>query len=257
MDFFPDNSLAFQIENRQQTQLQLYQYDFLNTKKLRVLIEETSQSWINLHDLFHTLKKTPTKFIWASERTGFMHLELYDLTTGTLIKPLTSGEWVVQRIVDVDETNSTIYFLGNRETPLEAHLYSLNYNDETIKIDRITQESGCHGVYCFSGTYEYCITQWNSIDQYPVIRMIDVKKKEVIKNLEHLRQGQTQIIEQFHLVKPQLLKIKNRNNDTLYCAVYKPDDEQGLYQRPYPTLVSVYGGPHLQRYVFPTYKATQ
>ena len=67
--------------------------------------------------------------------------------------------------------------------------------------------------------------------------------------MDHLKQGQLQTIEQFHFVKPQLLKLQNRNNETLYGALYKPDDEQGRYQKPYPTLVSVYGGPHLQRYV--------
>ena len=216
---------------------------------MRLLIEENSQSWINLHDLFHRLKKTPTQFIWASERTGFMHLELYDLTSGQLIKTLTSGEWVVQRIVDIDEENGTIYFTANRETPLEVHLYSVSYRDEVPTIDRITQEAGCHNVYGFNGTYAYCVTQWNSIDQPPIIRILDVKKKETIKTLDHLHQGQLQAIEQFHFVKPQLLKIQNRNNETLYCALYKPDDEQGRFQKPYPTLVSVYGGPHLQRYV--------
>ena len=102
----------------------------------------------------------------------------------------------------------------------------------------------------FNRTFEYCITQWNSIDQYPIIRMLNVKTKEVMKTFDHLQQGQLSSIEQFHFVKPQLLKIQNRNNETLYCAIYKPDDEQGRYQTPYPTMVSVYGGPHLQRYVF-------
>jgi dipeptidyl-peptidase-4 len=177
-----------------------------------------------------------------------MHLELHDYHTGQLIKTLTNGNWVVQRIVDVDENNSIIYFLANRETPLEIHLYSVNYNDEVPKIERITQESGCHSVHCFNQTYQYCITQWNSIDQYPLIRMLDVKTKEIVNSFEHLQRGQSTIIEQFHFVKPKLFSILNRNNDILYCALYKPDEEQTRYQTPYPTLVSVYGGPHLQRY---------
>ncbi|CAF0751008.1 unnamed protein product [Adineta steineri] len=247
--FFPDHTLALQIENRQQTRLQLYQYDFLKTDKLKLLIEDTSQSWINLHDLFYTLKKTPTQFIWASEQTGYMHLQLHDYNTGKLIKTLTSGNWVVQRIVDIDETNSIIYFLANRETPLEIHLYSVNYNDEIPIVDRITQESGCHVVHCFNQTYQYCITQWNSIDQYPLLRMIDVRTKEVIKNFIHLQQGQLYTLEQFQFVKPKLFSILNRNNDTLYCALYKPNDEQERYKTPFPTIVSVYGGPCLQRVV--------
>lgn len=248
MDFFPDNSLALQIENRQQTKLQLYQYDFLNNKPLKLLIEDTSDVWINLHDLFHTLKKTPTQFIWGSERSGYMHLELHDFKTGTLIKTLTHGDWVVQRIVGVDENKSLVYFLANRETPVEIHLYSVNYDNEAPTVNRITEESGCHSVHCFNKTYQYCITQWSSIDQYPIIRMLDVNEKRVVKTFNHFQQIPLQTIEQFHLVKPKIFSILNRNNDTLYCALYKPDDEQERYQRPYPTLISVYGGPHLQRY---------
>jgi len=247
--FFPDHSLAVQIENRQQTKLQLFQCDFLQQKSLKLLIEETNSSWINLHNLFYTLKKSPTEFLWASERTGFMHLELHDYQTGKLIRSLTSGEWVVQRIVDVDETNSTIYFIGNRETPIEFHLYSVNYRDEESHVERITEEAGCHSIFGFDGTYSRCITQWNSIEQYPIIRILDMKKKKVIQTLDHIHQGQIPIIEQFHFVQPKFIEIKNRNNDILYGAVYQPDDEQGRHQKPYPTLVSVYGGPHLQRVV--------
>lgn len=245
--FLPDHCLALQIENRLQTKLQLYQCEFLNQKKFKLLIEETSQSWINLHDLFYTLKKTPNQFIWASERSGYMHLELHDAQTGKLIRPLTEGPWVVHRIVDIDETNSTVYFLANRETPLEIHLYSVSYKDDKPTVDRITQEAGCHVVHSFNRTYEYCVTQWNSVEQYPIIRMLDVKKKAVIRTLDYLHQEQVESIEQFQFFKPQFIKITNRNNDILYGALYKPDEEQGRHQIPYPTLVSVYGGPHLQR----------
>lgn len=245
--FFPDNSLALQIENRAQTKLQLCRYDFLRKQSMKILVEETSQCWINLHDLFHPLKETPEYFLWASERSGYMHLELRHSQTGQLVRTLTSGSWVVQNLVDVDENSSTVYFLANRETPLEIHLYSVHYGDETPTVDRLTQESGCHLVHCFDRTYQYCITQWNSIDQYPIIRMLDVKRKRIVKTFDHLQQRPMQILEQFQFVKPQLFSITNRHSDTLYCALYRPDDEQGKHQRPYPTLVSVYGGPHLQR----------
>ena len=245
--FFPDNSLAVQIENRAQTRLQLCRFDFLRKHPMKILVEETSQSWINLHDLFYPLKKMPDYFLWASERTGYMHLELRHSQTGKLVRTLTSGSWVVQHLVDVDEINATVYFMANRETPLDIHLYSVLYQDETPTVDRITEESGCHLVHCFNGTYQYCVTQWNSTNQYPVVRMLDVKSKTIVKTFDHLQQSPSQILEQFHFVKPQLFSIANRHTDTLYCALYKPDDEQGKYQRPYPTLVSVYGGPHLQR----------
>ena len=245
--FFPDHCLALQFETRAQTKLHLYQCDFLNGQPLKLLVEDRSDSWINLHDLFHPLKQTPGQFVWASERTGYMHLEVRDYQTGQLTKTLTSGAWVVQRIVDIDEGNSTIYFMANRETPLEIHLYSVNYAEELSRVERITQEAGCHIVHCFNHTYQYCVTQWNSIDQCPTIRMLDVKTRTVFKSLDHMQYRLGDLLEPFHFVKPKLFPIANRNNDTLYCALYTPDDEHRRHQTPYPTLVSVYGGPHLQR----------
>ncbi|CAF3875484.1 unnamed protein product [Rotaria sp. Silwood1] len=157
-------------------------------------------------------KQTPTQFLWTSEQTGYLHLELHNFNTKKLIKTLTNGTWIVQRIFDVDEINSIVYFIINREASLEIHLYAINYNDEIPTIDRITQESGCHVVHCFNQTYQYY----------------------------HIQQGLLQTIEQFHLVKPELCSILNRNNDTLYCTLYKPDKEQGIYQTTYPALVSIY-----------------
>lgn len=247
VDFFPDQSLALQIENRQQTKLSLFKYDFLRSKNLQLLIEETSSSWINLHDHFRTLKKTPDQFIWASERSGFMHLELRDYATGNLIRQLTSGQWVVQRVADIDETNGNIYFTANRETPIEIHLYVVNYKVDQPEVDRITTESGCHDVYCFSRSFNYCLTQWNSIDQYPVTRLLDVKTKTIVENFTFLHEAQEQSVKQYDLMKPKFIQIQNRNQDTLHGIIYIPEDVNQRYQRPYPTLISVYGGPHAQR----------
>lgn len=245
--FFPDNSLALQIENRKQTKLQLFRYDFLTNKTMKLLIDETSEAWINLHDFFYPLKSMTNHFLWASEQTGYMHLELRDATDGSLVKTLTSGTWVVQNLVGVDEINRKVYFLANRETPVEIHLYSVNYDDQPSIVDQITQDSGCHNIYSFNQSYEYCLNQWNSIHQYPVVRLLDVKNKTVVKVFEHLQQKSSFMMNSFHFVIPNIFPILNRHGDQLYCALYQPDDQHVRYSVPYPTLISVYGGPRLQR----------
>lgn len=46
-------------------------------------------------------------FIWASERTGFMHLYLYRYVPGEdraqEVRQITSGQWVVESVVGVDQ----------------------------------------------------------------------------------------------------------------------------------------------------------
>lgn len=46
-------------------------------------------------------------FIWASERSGFMHLYLYKYVPGAdeavEVRQITSGEWVVEFVVGVDQ----------------------------------------------------------------------------------------------------------------------------------------------------------
>lgn len=41
-----------------------------------VLVEESSDIWINIHDSTHFLSDGSERFVWASERTGMRHLYL-------------------------------------------------------------------------------------------------------------------------------------------------------------------------------------
>ena len=48
-------------------------------------------------------------FLWASERTGFMHLYLYRYVPGAQsaveVRQVTSGDWVVESVVGVDQVS--------------------------------------------------------------------------------------------------------------------------------------------------------
>ncbi|XP_017469949.1 PREDICTED: dipeptidyl peptidase 9 [Rhagoletis zephyria] len=52
---------------------------------LQVIYSQTSDSWINVHDLLYFLEITDTTvtFLWASEETGFRHLYLVTSSLGT------------------------------------------------------------------------------------------------------------------------------------------------------------------------------
>jgi hypothetical protein len=53
------------------------------------------QCWINLHDMLVPL--ADGGFLWASERSGYMHLYRYDAAVPAALQAvLTAGEWVVE-----------------------------------------------------------------------------------------------------------------------------------------------------------------
>jgi dienelactone hydrolase len=60
-----------------------------------------------------------SELIWYSERTGRGHLYLYDLTTGQLKHPVTSGEWQVREVQRVDASRREVFFSAGGIMPDE------------------------------------------------------------------------------------------------------------------------------------------
>ena len=144
VQWLPDGSLSAQIENRAQTTLDLLRFD-PRTGERSTLLQENSDVWINLHQIFRPLRSGDHagSFIWASERGGFQHLYLYD-RDGGLIRQLTHGEWMVELLAGVDEARGLVYFTATRESPLETHLYVVALEGGEPR--KITAAPGKHAV---------------------------------------------------------------------------------------------------------------
>ena len=233
--------LTAQILNREQTQLDLLAFD-LQTGEKRLLLREISDVWINLHDIFHPLQKLPGQesggFIWASERTGFRHLYLYD-AAGQEIRPLTHGNWQVDSLAGVAAKNEVVYFMASKETPTESHLYSVSLLDGEPQ--RLTTEPGMHSVVLDVKNGRFVDVQ-QSAKQPPslVLRsLVDGRSLTTIFNQPDAR------ITQLNLPTPQIVTLPNRAGVQLCGAIYQPPASFG--DGPFPTIVSVYGGPHAQR----------
>src|SRR3546814_1185945 len=71
--------------------------------------------------------------IWYSERSGFGHLYLYDLTTAEMINPITAGDWPVRDVLEVDEEKGRIYLTASgREPgdPYQRRVYRVDIRSE-------------------------------------------------------------------------------------------------------------------------------
>lgn len=243
VDWLPNGQLIAQIENRQQTCLDILVFD-PQTGQAKHLLQETSTFWINLHNMFYALKQPyqgqEGYFIWASERTGFRHLYLID-QQGVLIRPLTSGAWMVDALVAVDESNERLYFTATLDSPLESHLYMVPFTGG--KPMRLTTAPGTHTIV-IDHAHQRFLDTYQSIDQPPFITLRSLKDGSWLKTIHEERDPR---IDALQLKAPEIISLRNRQDELLYGAIYRPPARFG--SGPYPTLVLVYGGPHAQQVV--------
>ena len=110
------------------------------------------------------------EIIWYSERDNWGHLYLYDASTGKLKNQVTKGDWVVTKLVKVDEQKRIIYFLAaGRETgnPYFVHLYKIGFDGKRLSL--LTPEDGNHQV-TLSPSGNYFIDSYSKPDVSPVRR---------------------------------------------------------------------------------------
>ena len=241
VQWLPNGALCAQIENRAQTRLDLVRFD-PQTGRGHLLLQEESKIWINLHDMFKPLKESDKEhgggFVWASERSGFMHLYLYD-HFGQLIRPLTSGEWLVTDLAAVDEAKETVYFTATLDGPTENHLYAVRFSGGPPR--RISAAPGTHSVTVDRGRRRY-VDVHHALDKPPdvTLRSLDDDTR-----LATIYDDVDSRVSSLALEPPEIVTFKNRDGVTLYGALYRPPGASG--SAPYPTIISVYGGPHVQQ----------
>ncbi|HEU5198512.1 MAG TPA: S9 family peptidase, partial [Ktedonobacterales bacterium] len=230
--WWPDGSLGAVLLNREQTAISLLRFD-PSTGARTTVLQEASEYWINLERKPIILLEDG-RFLWLSERSGFRHLYLYQ-KDGLLLRQLTDGEWMVDAVRGVDEQGRQVYFTGNREHPTETQLYAVSLEGGDVR--RITPEPGTHQVTVDAARQQF-VDVYSALDTPPRVLLRSLTDGIVRHTLELPTDPR---IEEFGLEPPELVTLTNREGITLYGALYRPPAQYGA--GPYPTIISVYGGP--------------
>ena len=230
-------TFTYQWQTRDQQTLELRAYN-VPTEKQEVLLSETSNTWVNLHNDLYFLSDSD-QFIWASERDGFKHLYLYE-NNGKLVRQLTQGDWVVDNIEAVDAKSNRIYFAGRKDTPLESHAYSVSLNGGDIS--RITNEGAYHSV-SFSKDASIFIDRFSTINSPAQVSLNDASGKRITWLEENkVEEGHPLYPYMDTWTKPEFGDITTKDGATLKYRIYKPEN----LEKKHPVIVYLYGGPHAQ-----------
>jgi dipeptidyl-peptidase 4 len=249
VDWFPDSKhLAVQRQTRDQKRLDLLKVNAASGGA-QVLFTETSPNWIELNNDLQFLKSR-SAFVWSSRRSGYKHLYLYDFD-GKLLRPLTTGEWMVvgagteNGLVGVDEKHGNVYFLANKDSTLERHLYVTSLDTRTPEApQRISREAGWHEVKLLPGARGY-LDSHSSPDDPP-----NASLHKLDGSLQHwLIRNALDATHPYHEflaahLKEEFGSIAAEDGQQLNYRLTKP---AGLQPgKRYPVVIDVYGGPHNQ-----------
>jgi len=254
VNWFPDSTaLAVQRQPRDQKLLQLWRVD-ANSGAGRLLIEERSDTWVDLHDELTFLKQRPA-FIWSSARSGHDHLYLFDYD-GRLLRPITAGPWMVagsgreRALETVDETRGLVYFTANRDTPLERHLYvaPLEGPSDVAGIERgikrLSRASGWHA-NSLSADGKYWLNTFSTPDSPPSLSLRRTDGSLIDVLVANKLDDTHPYAPYLPLHRPtEFGTLKASDEQTLYYQLTRP---VGMQEgRRYPVIVEVYGGPGVQ-----------
>ena len=249
VDWLPDGkTLAVQRESRDQRRLDLLFADS-TTGATRLVLTETSNTWIDLNDELSFLRKTK-QFVWASARDGFTHLYLYDYD-GNLLRRLTAGPWCVddfrnRAVKSIDEKKRLIYFTATEKSPVERQLYraSLDGGDPE-RPERISQDDGVHEV-AMSRHARFYVDAFTSRLQPLQVSVHQADGSRTAYILEnHLDAHHPDAPYLPDNAVPEFGTLPAADGQTLNYRLFKPAHFDPA--RRYPAIVEVYGGPGVQR----------
>ena len=232
----PDDKFIYiAVLNRGQDHMKLNQYDAATGDFVKTLFEEKDDKYVEPLVPMLFVKNNPGQFIWQSNRDGWNHLYLYDVS-GNLVNQLTKGQWEVTEVKGFDDKGENLFYTATEESPITKNLYQFNF--KTKKAKRITQVFQLHNAQVnTAGTY--VMDNFSSPDNPRTVQLIETRTGKT----KTLLQAANPLAD-YALGKLSIFTIKNNNGDDLYCRLFKPVGFDST--KKYPVIVYWYGGPHAQ-----------
>lgn len=230
----PDGrTLYVERESRDQKTLDLLAIDPA-TGRAKIVLTETSRTWINLDDGFHPL--ADGDFLWTSERSGYAHI--YRWHRGRLA-PVTRGKWAVASVVGVDQASTKVFFLGNKDDPIAQQLYAVNYLKPKAPV--ALGEAGWWNAAVMDRGATHALVTRSSPTQPTQVYLADASGTRtawIEENKLDANHPYAPYLPQ-HAV-PTFGTIKAADGSALQTKLLTPPIEPG---KRYPVFVEVYGGP--------------
>ena len=236
-------SLWVQWMPRGQDNLKIYSINPQSGAK-KEIYDEKQKTWIDWFDAVPFLDNNKG-FLLQSDKTGWSHLYLHNMD-GSLKKQLTSGNWTVKEVLEIDQKNEMVYFIGRKEASTRFDLYKVSM--KTGALTRLTS-GNYHNIVSMAPGGKYFITTYSNLSTPAKMALVDNNGKAI----RQLGDSKGPDFDKYNVAKTELKYYKTRDGLELPMTISMP-----VHMEPgkrYPILISIYGGPNAGT-VYDTWKQT-
>jgi len=208
-----------------------------STGEVREVFEEVEETFYESQSGWRYLSSS-NEILWFSQRDNWGNLFLYDATSGRLKRKVTSGDWNVLDIREVDEEGRSVTFMGNEREPGDPYFqYLYRVGLDGGDVDLLTPDSAHHTV-SISPKREYFVDSYST----PVIPPVTVLRDADGRVVLTLEAADISKLTESGWQPPMPFSVKARDGDTdLYGLLFRPLDFDP--SRAYPVVNYLYPGP--------------
>ena len=223
-------SVVYQIQDREQTWLDLNSADAASGRSRR-LLRETTRAWVNVNGSPVWLKDG--SFLWFSERSGFKHLYHYR-ADGTLVRQVTNGRWEIRSLYGVDEARSLVYFDAGARRHIDTDIFRIGLDGAGLA--RVSSTDGTHRAI-FNPSFSQYLDVWSDAVTPPQVRLHRADGTEV----RVIDANPVASLAQYRLSTPEFVEVKARDGFVMDGMLITPPDFNP--SRRYPVYQLTYAGP--------------
>ena len=231
-----DKYVLIAVLNREQNHLWLRQYDAVSGAFVKTLFEETNDKWVEPEQPAEFVPGKNDQFVWQSERDGYNHLYLYDLS-GKLIRPLSQGNFPVTNFYGFSANGEQCFYQTAENNGLNRYTYAANL--KTGVRTRLADDDGMHNLLV-SKTGDWALDVFSNTTTPRNVFVFPVKKPADRK----IAFSANNPLEGYALGQVQMLTIPSPGGVPLNARMILPPNFDPA--RKYPVLVYLYNGPHVQ-----------
>lgn len=183
------------------------------------------------------------ELIYSSEQSGYRHLYLVDLTGENPTSPITSGDFLVREILEIDETKREVWMTVGEyhddQDPYHHHLAKVNFDGSGFIV--LTEGNGDHEIQ-LSPDRRYAIASYSRVDAPPIHELRNCQTGELIVTLATAERS---VPEHVRSPLPTVFSAKGRDGETdIWGFICFPNDYDPKSDRIYPVVENIYAGPH-------------
>lgn len=209
------------------------------TLAIRKIYTETSPTHINRENIFRKLRND--QFILGSEKSGWNQLYLMDWKTGKEIQPITTGEYVVNKLSYLDEVNGILYFEASGKepgrNPYFIHLYRVKLDGTDLQL--LTPEDAFHEI-SISPNGRFAVDNFSKVNQPTQSVLLDLSGgKQLAKISQTDISNLTRKGYQFPVPFTAIAKDQKTEIHAVYFLPTTFDPK-----KKYPIIDYTYTGPH-------------